>query len=208
MLNILRPARSKKVRMLKWRWTNLPLLRNNYQSRNLIDHYPFWVISSRNSTSFTRPFLAGRRVRAGHETICPHEHSDSTVSSWAQWQHRVLMSTVTALCPHEHSDSTVSSWAQWQHCVLMSTVTALCPHEHSDSTMSSWAQWQHYVLMSTVTAPWPHEHSDSTMYSDSGDVVSLSWVLHAEEGILECTRESVYEREHTVLCVSIGISLS
>ena len=42
--------------------------RNNYQSRNLIGHYPFWVISPRNSTSFTRPFLAGRRAWAGHET--------------------------------------------------------------------------------------------------------------------------------------------
>ena len=44
------------------------MLRNKYQSRNLIGHYPFWVISPRNSTSFTRPFLAGRRARAGHET--------------------------------------------------------------------------------------------------------------------------------------------
>ena len=44
------------------------MLRNNYRSRNLIGHYPFWVISPRNSTSFTRPFLAGRRARAGHET--------------------------------------------------------------------------------------------------------------------------------------------
>ena len=42
--------------------------RNNYRSRNLIGHYPFWVISPGNSTSFTRPFLAGRRARAGHET--------------------------------------------------------------------------------------------------------------------------------------------
>ena len=48
------------------------MLRNNYQSRNLIGHYPLWVISPRNSTSFTRPFLAGRRARAGHETTaCP-----------------------------------------------------------------------------------------------------------------------------------------
>ena len=45
-------------------------VRNNYQSRNLIGHYPFWVISPRNSTSFTRPFLAGRRAWAGHETKC------------------------------------------------------------------------------------------------------------------------------------------
>ena len=44
------------------------MLRNNYRSRDLIGHYPFWVISPRNSTSFTRPFLAGRRARAGHET--------------------------------------------------------------------------------------------------------------------------------------------
>ena len=44
------------------------MLRNNYGSRNLIGHYHFWGISPRNSTSFTRPFLAGRRAWAGHET--------------------------------------------------------------------------------------------------------------------------------------------
>ena len=43
-------------------------LRNNYQSHNLIGHYPFWVTSSRNSTSFTRPFLTRRRAWAGHKT--------------------------------------------------------------------------------------------------------------------------------------------
>ena len=32
---------------------------------------PFWGISPRNSTSFTRPFLAGRRARGGHETKAP-----------------------------------------------------------------------------------------------------------------------------------------
>ena len=46
-------------------------VRNNYRSRNLIGHYPFWVISPRNSTSFTRPFLAGRRAWVGHETNVP-----------------------------------------------------------------------------------------------------------------------------------------
>ena len=44
------------------------MLRNNYQSRNLIGLPPFWRISPRNSTSFTRPFLTGRRARGGHET--------------------------------------------------------------------------------------------------------------------------------------------
>jgi len=44
------------------------VLRNNYWSRNLIGPYRFWVISPRNLTSFTRPFLAGRHARAGHET--------------------------------------------------------------------------------------------------------------------------------------------
>ena len=44
-------------------------VRNNYRSRNLIGHYPFWVISPRNSTSFTRPFLVGRCAWEGHETI-------------------------------------------------------------------------------------------------------------------------------------------
>jgi len=44
------------------------VLRNNYWSHNLIGPYRFWVISPRNSTLFTRPFLAGRRAWAGHET--------------------------------------------------------------------------------------------------------------------------------------------
>ena len=48
-----------------------------YSSCNLIGPYHFWrdvqdchfwVISPRNLTSFTRPFLTGRRARAGHET--------------------------------------------------------------------------------------------------------------------------------------------
>ena len=70
--NILRPAHSKKVRMLEWRLTNFTVvrkvLRNNYQSHNLIGHYSFWVISPRNSTLFTRPFLTERCAQAGHET--------------------------------------------------------------------------------------------------------------------------------------------
>ena len=41
------------------------VLRNNYWSRNLIDPYSFCQVLA---TSFTRPFLAGRRARAGHET--------------------------------------------------------------------------------------------------------------------------------------------
>ena len=43
------------------------VLRKNYLSCNLIGLYRFWVISPRNSTSFTRLFLAGRCARAGHE---------------------------------------------------------------------------------------------------------------------------------------------
>ena len=56
-------------------------VRNNYRSRNLIGHYPFWVISPRNLTSFTRPFLAGRRARAGHETNRNQPHSELTSTS-------------------------------------------------------------------------------------------------------------------------------
>ena len=41
---------------------------NNYWSRNLIGLYYFWVISPRNSTLFTRPFLTGMRTGAGHKT--------------------------------------------------------------------------------------------------------------------------------------------
>ena len=44
------------------------VLRNTYWSCNLIGPYRFRVISPRNSTLFNRPFLAGRRARAGHET--------------------------------------------------------------------------------------------------------------------------------------------
>ena len=36
------------------------VLCNNYWSHNLIGPYRFWAISPRNSTSFTRPFHAGR----------------------------------------------------------------------------------------------------------------------------------------------------
>ena len=41
---------------------------NNYQSRNLIGHFRFWVISPRNLSLFTRPFFAGRCVQVGYET--------------------------------------------------------------------------------------------------------------------------------------------
>ena len=44
------------------------VLCNNYWSCNLIGPYHFWVISPRNLTLFTRPFLAGKRARGGHET--------------------------------------------------------------------------------------------------------------------------------------------
>ena len=58
--------------MLEWRLTNYIVVRevprNNYRSCNLIGHYLFWVISPRNSTLFTRLFLAGRRMRVGHKT--------------------------------------------------------------------------------------------------------------------------------------------
>ena len=68
--------------MLERRLTNFTVarkvLRNNYRSRNLIGHYPFWVISPRNSTLFTRPFLTGRCVWAGHET-----RPDSSFLVWS-----------------------------------------------------------------------------------------------------------------------------
>ena len=44
----------------------------NYQSRGRIGPYHFWGISPRNSTLFTRLFLAGRRMQAGHETSNLH----------------------------------------------------------------------------------------------------------------------------------------
>ena len=54
------------------------MLRNNYRSGNLIGHYPFWIISPRNSTLFTRPFLAGRRARTGHETNPPPKRKEGS----------------------------------------------------------------------------------------------------------------------------------
>ena len=44
------------------------VLHDNYQSRNLIGPYHILGISPRNSTSFTRPFLAGRHMQAGQKT--------------------------------------------------------------------------------------------------------------------------------------------
>ena len=44
------------------------VLRNNYLSHNLIGCYHFLVISPRNSTLFTGPFLTGRHARAGLKT--------------------------------------------------------------------------------------------------------------------------------------------
>ena len=61
------------------------VLRNNYRSRNLIGHYHFWGISPRNSTSFTRPFLAGRRARAGHKTSAAGWEVGATGSA-AGWE--------------------------------------------------------------------------------------------------------------------------
>ena len=40
----------------------------SHSNEDLIGSYHFWEISSRNSTSFTRPFLARRCTWAGHET--------------------------------------------------------------------------------------------------------------------------------------------
>ena len=48
------------------------LLHNNQRSHNLIGLPPFWGINPRNLTSFTRPFLARRRTRGGHETTALH----------------------------------------------------------------------------------------------------------------------------------------
>ena len=44
------------------------MLCNSYQSRNLIGPYCFWGISPRNSTLFTRLFLARRHTWAVHKT--------------------------------------------------------------------------------------------------------------------------------------------
>ena len=38
------------------------------------------VISPRNSTSFTRPLLAGRRARVGHETTLSYDTGNENVS--------------------------------------------------------------------------------------------------------------------------------
>ena len=62
----------KKVQILEWRWTNFTVVRkvlhDNQWSHNLIGPYHFLVISQRNSTLFTRPFLTGRCTQGRHVT--------------------------------------------------------------------------------------------------------------------------------------------
>ena len=50
------------------------VLRNTYRSHNLIGHYPFWEISPRNSTSFTRTFLTWRQCWRGTRLASTWEH--------------------------------------------------------------------------------------------------------------------------------------
>ena len=70
------------------------VLHNNYRRRNLIGHYHFWVISPRNSTSFTRPFLAGRHTRAGHETKSDSQSVRQTNRQIDRQTHTVLEAVV------------------------------------------------------------------------------------------------------------------
>ena len=61
------------------------VLRNNYQSCNLIGPYRFWGENPRYSTLFTRPFLTGRRVWAGDETnpslpLCSHTMHEQSMN--------------------------------------------------------------------------------------------------------------------------------
>ena len=69
------------------------VLRNNYWSRNLIGLYHFWVISPRNLTLFTRPFLAGRHVWAGYEPKYP-PHSQLIQCNLCLRQFAVYTSTL------------------------------------------------------------------------------------------------------------------
>ena len=50
---------------------------NNYRTRNLIGHYHVWVISPRNSTSFTRPFLAAKLIYT-----TTHTHTQCAFLIW------------------------------------------------------------------------------------------------------------------------------
>ena len=91
------------------------MLRNNYRSRNLIGHYPFWVISPRNSTSFTRPFLAGRRVWAGHETRLEYGHIKLISCFWSVCGS--IFSELLDLCNQYSacSHSVDTTCTQWLH---------------------------------------------------------------------------------------------
>ena len=94
--NTLQTTHSIKVRILKWGWTNFivvrEVLRNNYWSCNLIVPYHFWVITPRNSTLSTRPFLTGRCTRLGLicQTIAGEGGGGGDWHSWIlvlEWMH-------------------------------------------------------------------------------------------------------------------------
>ena len=77
------------------------MIRNNYWPRNLIGPYRFWVISPRNSTSFTGLFLAGRWrglvMRLGVLSYIS-SHGAESVTDWRP-QIRLQNSTC---CPKRH----------------------------------------------------------------------------------------------------------
>ena len=110
--NILCQTRLKQVQILKWRFTVVrKVLRNNHWSHNLIGPYHFLGISPRNSTSFTRPFLARRCAWARHKTkvltaqcrtssiLAFSLHFHNSENAWKQGQPNfVLLAEFCALC--------------------------------------------------------------------------------------------------------------
>ena len=101
------------------------VLRNSYWSRNLISPCHFRVISPRNPTSFTKPFLAERRARAGHET------------------NGTLPSFVTLL----YEDITASGWSDVHLCLTKGNIIV---DNHIYNHLTFPAHWCHTCTMQCI----------------------------------------------------------
>ena len=127
------------------------VLHNNYWSRNLIGPYRFRVISPKNLTLFTRPFLPGRRTRAGHETT--KLHGGIHTSKWKP----ALLTT-----HNRPPDYSVMRWS------LSDTWLELCSHHiYNTGDTSS------FVLHVTVSV----RNACTKLYIESQSPMKLSWFL-------------------------------
>ena len=74
------------------------MLHNNYRSHNLIAPYHVLGMSSRNSTSFNRLFLAKRHKQAVHETRPSHTGNNQIVKEVKTWETKVFFALVNWKC--------------------------------------------------------------------------------------------------------------